>query len=179
MKGLTTMYDHRGKILGFIISAIGLCAMVVERVSQLTFIRDWNVKQHYYLFFWVTLLGLVLIAYSREKEDDERAQSIRLKAVQFSFIFLLAILMSLGLTAELNGAEKVPLEGSLLLFLAGMALLTYLFLFHIGLYRDDAWEYENKGLWYNLSHIPRNIWGILLYFLIMTVIMVLLNWAMI
>jgi hypothetical protein len=177
MKGVTVMYDYRGKILGIVISALGIGAMILERLSGITFIKKWSPHQHYYLFLWVTLLGLATIAYSKEKHDDERAKAIRLKAMQIAFLLLLVVLMSMGLIAETSGDKDFVFQGADLLVMSGLALMMHLLIFHVGLYRDENWDYEDKGLWYNLKHIPGNKWGLLLYFLAAGVALLLLNFV--
>jgi hypothetical protein len=177
MKGVTIMYDYRGKLLGIAISAFGIAAMIMERLAGLRFIKNWNVSQHYYLFLWVALLGLATIAFSKEKHDDERAKLIRLKAMQMAFLMMLAVLMSMGLIGETTTNKDFVIHGADLLFIAGLALLIYLFTFHVGLYRDETWDYEDKGLWYNLRNMSKNKWGILIYFLIAAVALLLLNFV--
>ncbi len=78
------MYDHKWKLKGIIISAIGLIAMVTERLMPFVLFKKYTPAQHYSIFEWVMLLGLITIMYSKEKYDDERAGAIRLRAFQIS-----------------------------------------------------------------------------------------------
>lgn len=173
MKGMTVMYDYRGKIAGVIISALGLTAMIVERISGFTFLHDLNSEQHYSIFLWCTLFGFMLIAYSREKYDDERARQIRAKAMQISFGVLISVMLALSLTSTLHPEMKI--ESATLYMLASMALLLYLLVFHAGLHLDFLWEYGDKGLWENWRNIGRNKWGILAYLAICFIMLALLS----
>lgn len=173
MKGLTVMYDHRGKTLGLIGAGIGLAAMVAERLTPFILLQKLNAHQHYALFLWLTLVALATVAYSKEKYDDERAKLIRLKAFQISFLIMVSTILSVALTMEVGAGGKEPIDGMLLFVFAALGILGYLFTFHLGLYFDIFWDYEDRSLWQNLSNIPRNKWGILMYFLVFAIVLLL------
>ena len=174
MKGFTIMYDYRGKVAGYIVSAIGLIAMVAERIHPFVLKAKWNAEQHYSLFVWVTLFGLFLVAYSKEKVDDERTKLIRLKALQIAFMVMTGTIMAFALATSL-ATEKIDIRGQDLNLIPAIGIVMYLLLFHTGLYFDDVWEYEDKGLFNNLKNIPKNKWGILAYFIVCAIAMLLLT----
>ncbi len=170
MKGMTTMYDHKWKIWGVIISALGLAAMVAERLSPFVVFKKLNPVQHYGLFQWIMLAGLFLIIYCKEKYDDERAKAIRLKAFQISFALTQSVMLGIAFTGSLTkGLEQI--DTSLLFVLGAFGILSYLLIFYVGLYFDFLWEYDDKGLWENLKNVNRNKWGILVYLVIGAIVM--------
>jgi hypothetical protein len=161
MKGLTTMYDHRGKIWGIIISAIGLIAMVTERFTKFIVFQKYNSSQHYGIFEWIMLFGLALVMYSKEKHEDERTKAVRLKSFQIAFMIMLGVVLGIALTKTLH---PLPIHTEELFFQGAIGIIFYLIFFHVGLYFDFLWEYDDKGLWENWKNIDKNKWGMLAYF---------------
>lgn len=174
MKGFTIMYDYRGKVSGYIISALGIAAMVAERLHPFILNRKWSAEQHYGVFEWVALLGLFLIMYSKEKVDDERTKQIRLKAIQIAFMLMAGTTMAFGFTGVVSGSSDLSLGGREMYLIPAMGVMLYLLIFHVGLYFDEVWEYEDKGLVTNLRSISANKWGILAYLGVCAILMLLL-----
>jgi hypothetical protein len=174
MKGFTTMYDYRGKISGIIISAIGLALMVAERIHPFTISGKWNPEQNYSLFLWIMMLGLFLIMYSKEKIEDERNKLIRLKAFQISFMIMVGTMLAFCLTSGTANQTDLKMEGKDLYIFPAIGIFTYLLVFHVGLYFDEAWDYEDKGLITNLKNIKRNGLGYLAYLVVCIILMILL-----
>lgn len=176
MKGLNLMYIYKAKIAGIIVSAIGLLGMIGERLSPFVLYGKMSPEQHYSVFLWLTLGGLFVIAYCKEKEDDERAQQIRLKAFQLSFMVTMGAMLAMALTMSLASPVDLVMDGTILFLFAGLAILGYLLTFYTGLYFDRFWDFENKerSAWERIKDIPKNIGGILVYLLVFTIAIVLI-----
>ena len=172
MKGFTTMYDHRGKTVGLIVSAVGLIGMITEKLKGFIVVKKWDVAQHYNGFEWLMLVGLFLIIYSKEKYDDERAKAIRLKSFQIAFALQQAVLLATALTGN---SAKNKIQNADLFAFAGMGIIFYLLIFHVGLYFDFLWEYDDKGVWENLRNMGKNKWAKLVYLLICAVMLLLIS----
>ena len=69
------MYDNRGKKAGAAVALICLIGMLTERFHGFIIFKKLDVEQHFGVFEWGLLFGLFLIAFSREKYDDERAKA--------------------------------------------------------------------------------------------------------
>ncbi|MCF8449763.1 MAG: hypothetical protein K9G49_07825 [Taibaiella sp.] len=176
MKGVAMMYDHKWKARGVIISALGLIGMVTERVMPFVLFKKYTPAQHYCIFEWVMLLGLITIMYSKEKYDDERASAIRLRAFQISFAMMQAVLLGMALTGSLSPKGGEDFEASFLFVFSAMGIILYLLVFYVGLYFDFLWEYEDKEAgWQNLKKMGKNKWGILAYLAITIVLLALLT----
>ncbi len=173
MKGLTTMYEHKWKKIGMIVSGAGLILMAAERVGGFIFFRKLSAPQHYSVFEWVMLLGLVTIMYSKELMDDDRVKLVRLKSLQLAFGIMVAVLISAGLVTSLHPAEKI--EPAMLYALGAVGILMYLFLFHIGIYFDFLWEYDDPSVTKNIRNLGNNKWALLVYLLVSAVSVLLLN----
>ena len=172
MKGMTMMYDNRGKKTGALLALVSLAAMLVERFHGFIVFKKLDVSQHIGVFEWFMFFGLILIAFSREKYDDERAKMIRLKALQIGFLMQQSVTLGMAFTGSLH--KDMKLEPSDLFTFAGLGIIFFLLFFHAGLYYDTFWEYEDKGLWYNFRNMGKHKWAILAYFVIAIAAMVLL-----
>jgi hypothetical protein len=166
------MYDYRGKVAGMIISALSIIAMVAEHMHPFLLNQRWNEQQQHGIFVWLTLFGLFLMMYSKERVDDERTKQIRLKSIQVAFMLMVSTMSAFGLTMNLAGEQ---VDAQLLYFFPAMGVVLYLLMFHVGLYFDQVWEYEDKGLISNLRNIPANKWGILAYFVICGFLLLILS----
>jgi len=181
MKGMLIMYGNHGKKVGFVISAIGLLGIAIERLRPWLFIRKLDVTQHLAIFQWITLAGLLTIAFSKEKYDDDRAQAIRLKSLQLAFILEQAVVLAVGLTCSI---AKEALDASVCFTVGAMGTIMYLLLFHVGLYFDFLWDYDDSSLkgYENVSRILRgfkriekNKWSFLVYLLLSAILMLSLT----
>lgn len=175
MKGLALMYSYKGKIWGSIISALGLAGMLIERLHPVILNPKWNAMQHYYMCMWIFLMGLAVIAYSKEKYDDERAKLVRLKAFQLTFLLLLSPLMAMGLIGAIH-PKDMQMEGGDLFFFPSFALIFYLLVFNVGIYMDSVWDYEDRTpSWQHFKNLPKNGLGLLVYLLVGAITLVLLS----
>jgi hypothetical protein len=176
MKGLKLMYEHKFKPVGIVISAAGLLGMITERMRPVIINAKWDAAQHYGLFMWLMLGGLFYIGYCKEKYDDERAQQIRLKSFQISFILMVSTMLAIGFVKEVARPADLMIDGMMLFFLAGLGIISYLLTFYTGLYFDRFWDFDDKDktVWQNLKEMPKNIGGILVYLLVFTITLLLL-----
>lgn len=171
MKGMLVMYDYKGKIKGIVISAIGLVGIISERIWHWTVIEKLTWEQHLTLLKWVTLLGLIVIGYSKEKYEDDRAKAIRAKALQIAFMLQQSVTLAMGLTMSLH---KEPIDGDILFIIAAMGTLMFLLLFHVGLYFDLLWDFDDTARDKNIiKNIGKNKWSLLAYLAVATVALLL------
>lgn len=172
MKGIMAMYDYKWKKGGLTISLGGLVGMVLEKTIGIIIVPKLTAAQHYGIFEWIMFFGLLIIMYSKEKHEDERAKLIRLKSLQVAFMLTMAVLMGMAFTLTLHPDTLGPQE---LFMIGGMGIVLYLMLFHIGLYFDFLWEYDDKGVWDNLRNLEKNKWSLIVYLIISTLILLLLT----
>jgi sterol desaturase/sphingolipid hydroxylase (fatty acid hydroxylase superfamily) len=176
MKGMTVMYEYRAKKWGVALSAIGLLLLIAERIHPFVLMAKYSATQHRAIFQWVAFLGLVVIMYSKEKYDDERAKAVRLKAMQIAFMMQISLIMSMALVSNMVvEVGNVGIGSGILFAFAGLGIFTYLLVFYTGIYFDTFWDYEDRTLWQNLSGISRNKWGMLIYLAIGAIVITLLT----
>ncbi len=166
MKGIALMYGPSWKKVGIIISAIGLIFLMVERLFGVIIFKELSLIQHSALFEWVMLLGLIMIIYSRERDEDDRTKMVRLKSFQLAFIIMVGLMMNSGLLKIMNPDRDMSDGSGALIKMSALGTILYLLSFHIGLYFDVLWEYQDVGIWANLQNIKKDKWGIVTYLLI-------------
>jgi hypothetical protein len=172
MKGGLPIYDHRWKKVGIIISAAGLIGMIVERFKRVIIIDKYNVAQHYALFEFIMLFGLFVVISCKEKVDDERTQMVRRKAYQMGFNLMGGLSMVVALNNILHQQTIGP---DFLFVITGLGIMYYLLFFHIGLYFDFLWDYDDKSMWENLRNRGKNKWSLLVYYIASAIILLLLT----
>jgi len=176
MKGLKLMYSYKYKIVGVVVSGLGLAGMVGERLSPFVLHKKLSPEQHYSAFLWIMYFGLFILAYCKEKYDDERAKLVRLKAFQLSFMIMMSTMMAMALTMSLAKPGALEADASLLFLFVGLGIIGYLLYFYTGLYFDQFWDFEDEDrtIWQNIKAIPKNIGGLLVYLLVFTTTLFLL-----
>ena len=157
MKNLTIfpMSSYAGKIAGLIITAASLLLLLAVRIhGSLPFLSGPIAHRQSHLFFTLIVAGLYLTAFSKEKDDDERVRAIRAKAMQSAFMLLTGIMIALTLVSLLVG-ENMFSESVVVAVVCGSAMAVYLVLFHIGLYFDPSWSYNDDTVLPNLRKNKR------------------------
>lgn len=151
MRGFKTMNDYRTKVIGMIASGAGVVLSVVQKLTHFTFSRKLTDEKSFFLCLFVVVTGLYLMAFSREKFEDERVKRIRAGAVQLIFMLMTATLLAFSLTGIIH--EEVVMPGNLLLCALGFYFLLYNIIFFIGLRYDKLWEYnaDEIGILENLK----------------------------
>jgi hypothetical protein len=157
MRGIQMMYGYKGKVAGMIIAGIGLILLIVQKLTHFIVFAKLNSDQHFNALLWFTMLGLFTIMFSKEKIEDERVQYLRTKSLMYAFCLMIAATMAFALTVTLMptqdpemakgvtlSADDIIQAGRMMMFYPAVALVIYLVMFHIGLYFDDAWDYEDR-----------------------------------
>lgn len=164
MKGMNIMYGYKWKVIGMIMTTVFTIALTVQKLTDFTIVNKLNSAQHFNFLLWLAIFGLVLIAFSKEKNEDERVHSIRTKSFMFAFLMILGSTLAFGLTVTImplqsDMAQGVTLSpddiieaGRWLMFYPAVGLVLHLVMFHVGVYFDQNWDYENEtwslaGLW--------------------------------
>jgi hypothetical protein len=158
--------SYKAKIAGIILSATALILMILENISPFIIIKSLNVAQHLQLSLLLTLFGLFIIAFSKEKIDDDRVKVIRGKVFQFGFGIVISLLIALSFVGIVNSNVILSLSTDLpLIILIGLSL--YLLLFNIGLYFDPLWIRSNQTV---VVNIRRNKIFFIVYIIILLLV---------
>ncbi len=150
MRGFKTMYDYRGKVAGGIAAAVFAVVTLVQKLTHFTLFKKLNADQHYYLCLCMVAMSLYTMAFSREKNDDERVKEVRARSLQITFMLFAGVLLALSFNGIIF--PDLQFDGTALLFLSGFYVVFYLVIFHIGIYFDNVWQFgEEPGIWQNLK----------------------------
>lgn len=145
MIGFGRLHSHWVKVAGLTLSGIAMALWVIHYFVQLSFTNAMTPEQHGYLFWWFTLVGLYMAAFSHEKNDDERVKVIRAKSMLASFNLAMAFCISMSMLLFIEG--DVTFHVSDLIILPTFCIVFYMLFFHLGVYYDKVWLYrEEKGL---------------------------------
>ncbi|MFI5205854.1 MAG: hypothetical protein ACHQVK_02845, partial [Candidatus Paceibacterales bacterium] len=162
MKNLTLapMSSHQTKIAGIIITPIALILLLIVKLhGPFMFLSKPAPDRQFSILFAATVFGMYMIAFSKEKNDDERVHMIRAKALQMAFMILMVSLIAMAMAAATGKDDALP--GSIFLSsLAALGLGVYLIVFHIGLYFDPAWAYNDDTV---IPNIKKNKTFFILY----------------
>ncbi len=166
MKGINVMYGYKGKVIGMFIAGITLVILLIQKFTGFTVIDSLSPDRHFNILLWITLFGLVMVMFSKEKNEDERVQYIRYRSVMTVFLMMISATLGFAFTVSILPdeafmepgtsvtGEDMVFVGRLLMYYPAVAIVLYLVMFHIGLYFDEAWDYEDKAwswrqLWKN------------------------------
>lgn len=151
MKGFQNLASHKSKIAGLVILSAGLVITIIQKLHPFTIIPKYDADKHLGLCIWVIVLGMYLTAFSKEKFEDERVRMIRARSLQMVMMLMSATFIAFSLTAITQ--DIGDLDVLTLLIFPAVYLAMYLGIFHVGLYFDNLWDYEEKqtGIWENIK----------------------------
>lgn len=168
MRGFKTMNDYRTKVAGMITAGTGVVLTAVQKLTHFTVLKKLDVTQHSYLCMWVAVAGLYLMAFSREKYEDERVKKIRSGSVQIVIMLMMGMLLAISLTGIISKDLDFPPE--VLMIIAAFYLIFYLIVFHIGLYYDKMWNYDADEVGIK-ENIKKNSWVNILFAILAVIIL--------
>ncbi|OOQ59852.1 hypothetical protein [Mucilaginibacter pedocola] len=142
--------SYKAKIAGLALTGAALLLMILESISPFTIIKRLSTAQHSQLCFLLILFGLFIIAFSKERIDDDRVKTIRGKVFQFGFGILVSLLIALSFVGTVNTHVIISLSNDLPLIIL-ISLSVYLLLFNIGLYMDPLWIRSNETVGTNIK----------------------------
>ena len=169
MFNLGRMSGYGSKIAGIVVAAVGTVTLVVNNFVPLQFIPDFDASQHGFLYWWVVLMGLYMMAFSKEKNDDERVQAVRAFAMRVAFTMAMTSLLSISITAWI--AVDMSFDAGNLLIIPTFCLLMYHVVFHLGIYFDGVFKYSNHHDIALPKPSKQKGWQYILYFSIIAILL--------
>lgn|GEM_PF-974842 len=156
MKNLTLfpLSSYRNKIYGLVVTIVSLLLSFVISVHGALPLIKTDANNQFNLFLGVAVFGLFVIAWSKEKIEDERVGLIRAKAMQLGFGITVGPLISISLCSSLvaiKGKEVMTFYGSDILLFPAFGLIIYLVVFYVGLLFDPSWVYNNDTVVVNIK----------------------------
>lgn len=171
MKGFQKLAKHNTKIIGLVVLSVGVLVSIVYKVHPFTVIPKMNADKHLAACMWIMLVGMYLTAFSQEKVEDERVQTIRARALQMVMMLMSATFVAFSLTAITQ--DMGEFDVTILLLFPLIYLAMYLAIFHMGLYFDFLWDYDDKKLSF-VQNLKKNKKPIIIFQLITWAILLLI-----
>jgi hypothetical protein len=155
MRNLTIapLGGHSTKIAGIIITAISLVLLLAVKLhGPFTFLPKPAPDQQFDFLFIAFVAGMHLMAFSKEKNDDERVHALRAKALQTAFMVMIGTIIAISMNTVVH---KEQFSGIFLCAIAAFGLGIYLITFHIGLYFDPEVLYNDDTVVPNIRKNKR------------------------
>ncbi len=169
MFNLGRMSGYGSKVAGMVVAAIGTVTLLVNNYVHLQLIPGFDAGQHGLLYWWVILMGLYMMAFSKERNDDERVQAVRGFAMRVAFTMSMASMLSIAITAWV--AVDMQFDASSLLIIPTFCLLMYHIIFHLGIYFDGVFKYSNHPDIALPKPNKQKGWQYILYFSIIAILL--------
>lgn len=177
MKGYRSMMGHQNKPLALGLIVGGLVIAVAEKIHPFTILPNHTRNQHIGLALCITIYGMMLLAMTKEKIEDERVKAIRAQAMQFTVLMFVITNLTTAFMNLLNPADRAAIGNRWIILNLMMNLTVYHIFFRIGLYRDKYWNYQSddislkdawfKNKWLSISAIA--------FFLLALVLLIVLE----
>lgn len=146
MKGYRSMIGHQNRPLALGLIAGGLVVAVAEKTHPFTILPDHTRNQHIGLALCITIYGMMLLAMTKEKIEDERVKAIRAQAMQFTVLMFVITQLTTAFMNLLNPADGATIGSKWIILNLLVNLTVYHIFFRIGLYRDKYWNYQSDDI---------------------------------
>ncbi len=146
MKGYRSMMGHQNKPLALGLIASGLVVAVAEKIHPFTILPDHTRNQHIGLALCIAIYGMMLLAMTKEKIEDERVKAIRAQAMQFTVLMFVITNLTTAFMNLLNTTDGTTIGNRWIIINLLMNMTIYHIFFRIGLYRDKYWNYQSDDI---------------------------------
>lgn len=168
MLSSTSLANHRFKLLGLILSILGLILFITLKILDYTYEEGWE-ERIFTINHFVIVFGMIMIMYSSEVNDDERVKLIRHSLLRFFFALLVC-----GIMIYVTFITLEKFEGSFfdILHIIEAVLFSYILIFRYSLRTNPSWIFRT------LPALKRRfiVMGAAILFLIAWIIFVVISY---
>lgn len=168
MLSSTSLANHRFKLLGLILSILGLILFITLKILDYTYEEGWE-DRIFTINHFVIVFGMIMIMYSSEVNDDERVKLIRHSLLRFFFALLVC-----GIMIYVTFITLEKFEGSFfdILHIIEAVLFSYILIFRYSLRTNPSWIFRT------LPALKRRfiVMGAAILFLIAWIIFVVISY---
>lgn len=138
MLSSTSLANHRFKLLGLILSGLGLILFIILKILNYSYEEGWE-DRIFTINHFVIVFGMVMIMYSSESNDDERVKLIRHSLLRFFFALLVC-----GIMLYITFTSLDRFKGSFyeILYIIEGVLVAYLLAFRYSLWKNPSWIFR-------------------------------------
>ena len=167
---LVPLSSYKTKIGGLVLALAALVLNIILNINgDINILGEFDSARLSDISSLLILIGLFMVAFSKEKIDDERIKELRARAFRFAFMMMNSVIISYSLVTSL---KTNSLKGTLdITYFAWLGLLCYLGFFYLTKYFDPMGIYNDEAA---LTNIRRHkkfflIWaGVLVLLLIIS-----------
>ena len=134
----TSLANHRFKLLGLILSSLGIILFIILKILHYSYQEGWE-DRIFMINHFVIVFGMVMIMFSSESNDDERVKLIRQALLRFFFALLVCSIM---LYIILTSMDRVEGSFYVILYIIEIVLAAYLVSFRISLRTNPTWIFK-------------------------------------
>jgi len=137
----TSLASHRFRLLGLILSSLGILLYILLKILNFSYQDGWE-DRIFMVNHFVIVFGMIMIMFSSESNDDERVKLIRHALLRFFFALLVCGIMLYAILTSL--LERFESSFYVLMYIIETVLLTYLIAFRISLHTNPAWIFRKQ-----------------------------------
>ncbi len=137
----TSLANHRFKLLGLILSCMGIILFIILKILNYTYQEGWE-DRIFMINHFIIVFGMVMIMFSSESNDDERVKLIRQSLLRFFFALLVCGIM---LYIILTSLESFKGSFYFILYIIETVLVAYLISFRISLRTNPDWIFRKPS----------------------------------
>ena len=138
MLSSTSLANHRFKLMGLILSSLGLLLFIILKILNYTYQEGWE-DRIFIINHFIIVFGMVMIMYSSESNDDERVKLIRHKLLKFFFSLMVCGIM---LYITLTSLDRVEGSFYFILYIIESVLFGYHVAFRLSLRTNPSWIFR-------------------------------------
>jgi small-conductance mechanosensitive channel len=148
---LFPLASYKNKYFGIAISIIGILFSIISSLGvKIAFIEELSNGNSNSFYLLILIFGLYIMAFSKEKLEDERVKKIRSKALTVAMGVQLATLFAFVFTS-ITVDPEIVLDVSATITLLLITLIVYHLIFHISLFFDPSWVYTDESAIENIK----------------------------
>jgi hypothetical protein len=138
MKKFIALADSRYKLVGISFALLGLILLFAQDFMGLVYESGWK-DRTLLLIHYVIILSLIMLNFSKEKDDDERIQRIRYTLLKLVYAWTI---LGISFYLVVTGLNSVDLNMYIIIYIIEGALVLYQILFRIFLVINPKWIFE-------------------------------------
>lgn len=138
MLSTTALANHRFKLLGLVLSIMGLILFITLKILDFTYEEGWE-DRIFTINHFVIVFGMIMIMYSSESNDDERVKLIRHSLLRFFFALLVCGIMLYATMTSLDRFEGSCFD---ILYIIEAVLLSFILAFRYSLRTNPSWIFR-------------------------------------
>lgn len=162
------MHSYKMKLFGTAMAVASALLLAFHYfITPLSLVNSMNEDQHGFLFWWFTLYGLFIMAFSREKHEDERTVAVRAKSMRMALMIALGTPLAISVVTWIE--EQYTFGGGDLIIVPTFCLVLYHVLFNIGLHFDHLWDYGEDNV--PATKVKKTSWHYLIYISLIAILL--------